>query len=162
MCPEIRENISNNESTGSSGIPEEQYNGTAGIHCSLRIRLQKDSSFWGIGIAQLLHGIERTHSLRAAARIMNIFYSKAWKILRHAEQELGFPLLNSSTGGQDGGGSELTSSAVKLLFVYDEMVRETEKTMKRCFREKVIPMLYESVYMDREIPEGTPAEKETT
>ncbi len=150
MRPEINAYCGEKGHSPSPQTGSELFEHTVGIHCALRIRLQKETSFWGIGIAQLLHGIEKTHSLRAAAQTMHISYSKAWKILRNAEKELGFPLLDSSTGGHDGGGSILTAKAVKLLTAYDEMVRKTEETMEHCFRKIMIPVLRGDVNGEQE------------
>ncbi|MBQ9321722.1 MAG: LysR family transcriptional regulator [Eubacterium sp.] len=111
------------------------------VRCTLRIRLQRDEPFWGIGVSQLLHGIEKTHSLRAAAQNMRISYSKAWKILHQAEMALDTPLLNSTTGGQDGGGSSLTDFARRLLHAYDNMMEQTNAVMQRCYEENIIPIL---------------------
>lgn len=114
------------------------------VRCMLRIRLQRDEPFWGIGVSQLLHGIEKTHSLRAAAQNMRISYSKAWKILHQAEMALDTPLLNSTTGGQDGGGSSLTEYARRLLYAYDDMIEQTNAVMQRCYEENLVPILTES------------------
>ena len=75
-----------------------------------RITFLDDSNekFFGEGPARLLRGIEQTGSLRAAAMSMEMAYTKALKLIRNAENALGFPLIRRSTGGKDGGGSCLT------------------------------------------------------
>jgi molybdate transport repressor ModE-like protein len=50
---------------------------------------------------------------------MGMAYSKAWRIIRTAENVFGCKLLNSSIGGQHGGGAVLTSQAVSILAAYD-------------------------------------------
>ncbi|MBR5571271.1 MAG: LysR family transcriptional regulator [Oscillospiraceae bacterium] len=82
-------------------------------------RLFTDTKCFGPGIAQLLHTVDRLHSLRAAAAEMEMAYSKAWNIIRNSEDSLGFKLLLSSVGGKGGGGACLTEEAVKLLESYD-------------------------------------------
>ena len=67
-----------------------------------------DHKVFGPGIAQLLHRVQKYHSLRAAALSMDMAYSKAWTVLRTAEEQLGFKLLHSSTGGKGGGGAVLS------------------------------------------------------
>ncbi len=69
----------------------------------------QDEKFFGEGPARLLRGIESTGSLRSAAADMGMAYSKAIKLIRNAEQALGFPLTTRSVGGRDGGGSCLTT-----------------------------------------------------
>ena len=82
-------------------------------------RLFTDTKCFGPGVAQLLHTVDRLHSLRAAAAEMEMAYSKAWNIIRNSEAALGFKLLHSSTGGKGGGGAFLTEDAVKLLTAYE-------------------------------------------
>lgn len=82
-------------------------------------RLFTDAKCFGPGVAQLLHAVDRLHSLRAAAAEMEMAYSKAWSIIRNSEETLGFKLLNASAGGRGGGGATLTEEAVKLLTAYD-------------------------------------------
>lgn len=123
----------------------------APVRCSLRIRLEREEVFWGIGISRLLHCVQKTSSLRAAARLMHISYSKAWKILKTAEEGLGFPLLKKETGGRAGGGSELTDAAARLTEAYDAMVAETDRMMQQYFTEHIAPLLSEKT--DPDTPE---------
>ena len=85
----------------------------------LTIRLFTDRKCFGPGVATLLHRVEEHHSLRAAAASMEMAYSKAWTIVRNAENCLGFKLLHSATGGKNGGGASLTPEAIRLLTAYD-------------------------------------------
>ena len=75
--------------------------------------------FFGEGPARLLHGIEETGSLRAAAMSMNMAYTKALKLIKNAENAMGVPLILRSTGGKDGGGSCLTPEGKELLQRYE-------------------------------------------
>ena len=64
-----------------------------GLSFSLRVSLRRSEKFFGPGVASLLRLVERTGSLQTAAAEMQMSYSKAWKIIRKAEGELGFPLM---------------------------------------------------------------------
>ena len=75
--------------------------------------------FFGEGPARLLHLVEETGSLRAAALSMGMAYTKALKLLKQAEAALGFPLTQRSVGGKDGGGSCLTPEGKEWLARYD-------------------------------------------
>ena len=77
------------------------------------------NKFFGEGPWQLLRCVEKTGSLRAAAMEMEMAYSKASKLLKQAEQNLGFPLTARSTGGRDGGGSVLTPEGKRWLTQYE-------------------------------------------
>ena len=63
---------------------------------------------------------DELHSLRAAAMSMNMAYSKAWTVLRTAQEGLGVKLLRSSTGGRNGGGATLTAEGERLLAAYED------------------------------------------
>ena len=75
--------------------------------------------FFGEGPCRLLRCVEKTGSLRSAAMEMEMAYSKASKILKQAEINLGFPLTRRSTGGKDGGGSILTPEGKQWLQQYE-------------------------------------------
>lgn len=75
--------------------------------------------FFGEGPCRLLRCVEKTGSLRAAAIEMEMAYSKASKLLKQAEENLGFPLTTRSTGGKDGGGSVLTPEGKRWLQQYE-------------------------------------------
>lgn len=75
--------------------------------------------FFGEGPARLLHGIVQTGSLRAAAMSMDMAYTKALKLMKQAENSLGFPLITRTTGGKAGGGSILTPEGRHWLMQYE-------------------------------------------
>ena len=86
----------------------------------LTIRIFGEDKCFGPGVAVLLRRVRELHSLRAAAMSMNMAYSKAWMVIRNAENGLGFHLLLSNTGGRNGGGAALTDEARLMLAAYDE------------------------------------------
>ena len=67
--------------------------------------------FFGEGPCRLLHLIEETGSLRAAALSMGMAYTKALHLMKRAEKNLGFSLTARTIGGKGGGGSVLTPEA---------------------------------------------------
>ena len=75
--------------------------------------------FFGEGPLRLLRSVEKTGSLRAAATEMEMAYSKASKLIKQAEANLGFPLTTRSAGGKDGGGSILTPEGRQWLQQYE-------------------------------------------
>ena len=52
--------------------------------------------FFGEGPARLLHGIEESGSLRAAAMSMDMAYTKALKMIKNARQDTGLQELETS------------------------------------------------------------------
>lgn len=99
-------------------------------------RLFADEKCFGPGVAQLLHCVERLHSLRAAAAEMEMAYSKAWTIIKNSENALGFKLLDSTTGGRHGGGAALTEKGAALLRAYDLFCEELRRYGDALFAEK--------------------------
>jgi molybdate transport repressor ModE-like protein len=75
--------------------------------------------FFGEGPYRLLRAVQRTGSLHAAALSMDMAYTKALKLLHHAEAAMGCPLTMRSIGGRSGGGSCLTPEAEQLLDKYE-------------------------------------------
>lgn len=75
--------------------------------------------FFGEGPYRLLCGIEEAGSLRCAARRMDMAYTKAFALLKRAEEEFGFPLTTKVIGGKGGGGSTLTKEARELITRYE-------------------------------------------
>lgn len=113
------------------------------LHVILSVRLFTDEKCFGPGIAQLLHRVEEHHSLRAAAISMGMAYSKAWTILKASQKALGFPLLNSTTGGKHGGGAVLTPEAKQLLAAYEDYCQALNEYGKALFAEKFAAFLEE-------------------
>ena len=89
------------------------------IHTKITLFDDSNNKFFGEGPARLLHAIEEQGSLRTAAKSMDMAYTKALKIVKNAEQALGFPLTIRTTGGKDGGGSKLTPEGKEFLTHYE-------------------------------------------
>ena len=80
---------------------------------------ENGEKFFGEGPCRLLEKVEQTGSLRCAAASMEMAYSKALKLVKQAEEALGFPLTQRSVGGKDGGGSTLTPEGREFLHKYE-------------------------------------------
>ncbi len=89
------------------------------LHAVITARLFTDQKCFGPGVATLLHRVDELGSLRSAAKSMDMAYSKAWTILKNAESGLNIKLVESSTGGKNGGGARLTDKAKELLCAYE-------------------------------------------
>lgn len=103
------------------------------FYCNIRVRVKgkgsKENDYFGRGVADLLHGIENCHSLNLAAKEMGMAYSKAWKIIRLAEETLGIQLLHRM--GKNG--SRVTEEGARLLEVYEEAEREASRVVCEIF-----------------------------
>lgn len=98
------------------------------LHLKLTIRMYTDDNqrCFGPGIATLLQRVQQHKSLRAAAASMEMAYSKAWRIIRTAEHVFGCKLLDSTIGGNHGGGAVLTPQAERLLAAYEDYQAQVE------------------------------------
>ena len=94
-----------------------------------------DQKCFGPGVSQLLKRVDELHSLRAAALSMSMAYSKAWTVVRNAEDGLGFHLLTSTAGGKHGGGAVLTDEARQMLTAYDEYCEKLRAYGEKLFEE---------------------------
>ena len=104
---------------------------------AIRITLQDDQNekFFGEGPCRLLKAIEKTGSLRSAAISMDMAYSKAMKLLKTAENALGFPLVLRTTGGKSGGGSSLTPEGRAWIAKYEAYRDACLRECHRLYRE---------------------------
>ncbi|MBS6397997.1 MAG: LysR family transcriptional regulator [Clostridiales bacterium] len=105
------------------------------FECSTRIRVKgKDSAgrdYFGRGVADLLHGVQEYHSLNLATKHMGMAYSKAWRIIRQAEETLGISLLYRM--GKNG--SELTPEGERLLNTYEEAEQKASEVVREVFEK---------------------------
>lgn len=96
---------------------------------------ENNEKFFGEGPCQLLHKIEETGSLNAAANSMGMAYTKALKLISNAEKNLGFKLTVRSVGGKSGGGSTLTQEGKEWLNKYESYRYACYKENKRLYDE---------------------------
>lgn len=68
--------------------------------------------------ARLLERIDSLGSVSAAAQDLDLPNRTAWKKLHEMEAAAGFTLLESSSGGADGGASRLTPEARAMLAAF--------------------------------------------
>ena len=98
------------------------------LHPVISVRIFREEKCFGPGVAVLLKNVQEHRSLRSAAASMGMAYSKSWTILKTSENELGFKLLHSTTGGRHGGGAALTDVAYALQSVGDAAAGVPERS----------------------------------
>ena len=81
----------------------------------------------GPGKARLLESIRDTGSISAAARGMEMSYKRAWLLLDSINQAFETPAVVAATGGQHGGGAQLTDFGRELLGRYRRLEAQAEK-----------------------------------
>ena len=90
----------------------------------------------GRGVARLCELVDETGSLNKAAKEMGMAYSKAWRIMKRAEDFFGFPLLYR-TGPK---GSNLTEKGKWRVGA----AREVERAARKASNEKLQELLREA------------------
>lgn len=115
------------------------------FHYALKVSLATDERFFGPGISELLQLIAQHGSIRIATREMNMAYSKAWKMLKKAEEILGFPLLDSQVGGKGGGGTTLTPECAYFLETYLKFQEECHELTGKLFDKYFDPLFMEQI-----------------
>ena len=105
------------------------------IKSVVRVSFVGKEKFFGIGIAELLHLVDKYGTIQKACKSMDMSYSKAWKIINRLEKELGFKVLETQAGGKKGGESYLTDEAKDLLGRFDKMIKEVEEYSEKSYRK---------------------------
>lgn len=101
----------------------------------IKVKFYNEEPSFGKGVAELMRHCQKLGSLSKAYKAMGMSNSKAWKILKRAEEDLGFELVNRSIGGNNGGGSTLTEQGEQLLKKYDLYMQRLEEYSQSLFEE---------------------------
>lgn len=100
-----------------------------------QVQLQMGSLCFDKKLAELLHLIDETHSVRQASSLMQISYSAAWGILNSADEFLDDPLLLRKRGGQGGSGCELSPKGRLILNAYDQYSAAVSQEAQHLYEE---------------------------
>lgn len=92
-----------------------------------------DSSSIGPGKVGLLEQIDKTGSLSAAARALNMSYRRAWLLLTSVNTGFSEPVALLTTGGVEGGGARLTDFGRRLVADYREFEKRVDALAHKTF-----------------------------
>jgi len=99
---------------------------------SVRLRvMQGDTIAFGPGKAALLQAIDRTGSISAAARAMDMSYRRAWLLVEEMNRCFRQPLVETATGGAKGGGASLTVQAREVIACYQHMQKKADSAVQK-------------------------------
>jgi molybdate transport system regulatory protein len=87
----------------------------------------------------LLHAIDETGSISAAAEKMKVSYHRAWEKLHEMETRLGVTLVETQTGGEHGGGARLTATAYDYVARFEKFSQGIDETVARRFDQAFGP-----------------------
>lgn len=103
------------------------------LHYNNKITVFNQDKYFGPGVAMIMKLVNETGTLSEAYKIMGISSSKAWKIIKKAENDLGLKLIVTVTGGTGGGKSELTEEGEDFLNRYQAFTKELDEIAKNLF-----------------------------
>jgi molybdate transport system regulatory protein len=105
--------------------------GTAqALRPQLRISFKKSIAM-GPGKADLLDAIEETGSISAAARQLGMSYRRAWLLVDTMNACFQSPLVETLTGGQHGGGAQVTELGREVVQRYRAMEKKAAASVAR-------------------------------
>ena len=96
----------------------------------LRISFKKSIAM-GPGKADLLDAIEQTGSISAAARKLDMSYRRAWLLVETMNTCFKAPLVATATGGQQGGGAQVTELGKDVVRRYRAMEKKARASVAR-------------------------------
>lgn len=102
----------------------------------LKVKLyleENGEKFMGIGVLWLLQKIEEKKSLRAAAKDLEISYTKAYNMITNLEKCLNQQILIRQKGGQSRSGAVLTDFAIDFMKKYDTFQAQCKDLLKEPF-----------------------------
>ena len=112
-----------------------QKNNTLAPDCKLYILNKEGRKTFGKGPWLLLQKTEELGSLNKAAQSMDMAYSKAFRLIKDAEEAVGTPLLERRTGGKSGGGSSLTPAAREWMHKYTTWEQSVKEYMLASYHD---------------------------
>lgn len=96
--------------------------------------------------AALLRAVAQTRSISAAARVLGISYRHAWMQIKKANDHAGQQLVSTATGGERGGGTELTEYGQAALEVFQSVQQDV-----RTAAAKSLPRTLENIVETRPV-----------
>lgn len=99
--------------------------------------VQGDDIAIGPGKIALLEAIDRTGSITAAARTLDMSYRRAWLLLDEINQALAHAAVETAKGGERGGGSVLTDTGRKVIGLYRRIESDATAACKAEIKQLV-------------------------
>lgn len=103
------------------------------LHYKIWFTDDNDKGILGDGKYKILKAIDESGSLMSACENLGITYRRTWNDLKSIEKQLGFPLLEKTRGGADGGSTILTPEGNKLIRAFDDFHEKMDEIMQYHF-----------------------------
>ena len=107
------------------------------LKCRIGIAKTEGKRKFGVGDGRikLLEAINRRGSVNLASKEFGLSYPHAWRYIREVEEIFGKKLVNTKTGGEGGGGTELTDFAKELIEEYNKFRKPLNEVIDKQFQE---------------------------
>ena len=89
-------------------------------------------SVWRV---KLLEAIAQTGSISAGSEKMGVPYRIAWQKIHEMEERLGEKLVETQTGGKEGGGTTLTPLALEYIRKFNQFNQEAQAYLQNRYQE---------------------------
>ena len=101
-------------------------------HPSLSVRIDIDAGGRiGPGKIELLETIDRSGSISAAGRAMEMSYKRAWDLVDEINRICRQAAVERQTGGKNGGGATLTPFGASLVARYRKIERDATSAARK-------------------------------
>ena len=109
---------------------------TTGARLKIQGRLMLDEEIaFGPGKAELLDAIQTAGSISAAGKKLGMSYRRAWMLVDSMNRCFQQPLVQTATGGTQGGGTQLTAMGLDVLKRYRALQIEINRLSEQHFSE---------------------------
>ena len=107
-----------------------------GARMKIQARLILDDEIaFGPGKAELLIAIQTTGSISAAGKYLGMSYRRAWLLVDAMNRCFQQPLVETATGGSQGGGTRLTPLGLDVLKRYQHIQEDIRALGEKHFPE---------------------------
>ncbi len=96
---------------------------------------EQGKPFIGYGRIKLLKAVEKTQSINAAAKELNMSYKKAWNLLNEVNVLASQPVLVKNIGGKNGGGSKVTPYGKALIHQFEQLNENCVRFLEQEFKK---------------------------
>lgn len=94
----------------------------------------KGEATFSIWRVNLLKAVGETGSISGAAAHLGIHYRTAWQKIHEMESRLGVKLVETKTGGRQGGGATLTPVALEYIDRFLRFSADVEQTVQTAYQ----------------------------
>jgi molybdate transport system regulatory protein len=102
------------------------------IHSRIHLRLKlKPGVLIGPGKIDVLRAVRDTGSISAAGRLQGMSYKRTWELVDRMNHDYKGPLIQTNTGGSQGGGATLTPLGNKVLTLYEKLLDNTAQALAK-------------------------------